>query len=209
MITLLYLTGTAWKVSKYGVISGQYFSVSGLNTEICWLNLRIQSEYRKIRTKNNSVFGQFSRSVDYSYSLSIQKIKQTDKALQHCEHTRSWDLYKTFRHLWHNRDSCSEVFYEKVLALEPLFENVLKTVYRMKVARKMTVLSRELANSFLASFHKSLWSVIWCNCGRCYDVFQGNGMSTSLLWPNPPNHREELFFWLCYFLQKQSPRAVL
>ena len=80
MITLLYLTGTAWKVSKYGVISGQYFSVSGLNTEICWLNLRIQSEYRKMRTKNNSVFGQFSRSVDYSYSLSIQKIKQTDKA---------------------------------------------------------------------------------------------------------------------------------
>ena len=28
------------------------------------LNLRIQSEYRKIRTRNNSVFGHFSRSDD-------------------------------------------------------------------------------------------------------------------------------------------------
>ena len=35
------------KVSKYRVISGRYFLVFGLN---------IQSEYRKIRTKNNSLF---------------------------------------------------------------------------------------------------------------------------------------------------------
>ena len=31
------------------------------------LNLRIQSEYRKIRTRNNSVFGPFSRSVIVHY----------------------------------------------------------------------------------------------------------------------------------------------
>ena len=41
------ILNTAWKVSKYGVISGLYFPVFGLNTEIY---LRIQSEYRKIRT---------------------------------------------------------------------------------------------------------------------------------------------------------------
>ena len=29
---LLILSGTAWKVSKYGVISGPYFPVFGLNT---------------------------------------------------------------------------------------------------------------------------------------------------------------------------------
>ena len=52
----------AWKVSKYGVISGPYFPVFGLNTEIYFVNLRIQSEYRKIRTRNNSVFEHFSRS---------------------------------------------------------------------------------------------------------------------------------------------------
>ena len=34
---------TAWKVSKYGVISGPYFPLHGLNTEIYELNLRIQS----------------------------------------------------------------------------------------------------------------------------------------------------------------------
>ena len=53
---------TAWKVSKSGVISGPYFPVFELNTEIYSVNLRIQSEYRKIRIRKNSVFGHFSRS---------------------------------------------------------------------------------------------------------------------------------------------------
>ena len=47
-------------MSKYGVFSGPYVPVFGLNTEI-YLNLRIQSEYRKMRTKKISVFGHFSR----------------------------------------------------------------------------------------------------------------------------------------------------
>ena len=34
-------TNTAWKVSKYGVFSGPYFPVFGLNTEIYFVNLRI------------------------------------------------------------------------------------------------------------------------------------------------------------------------
>ena len=54
---------TALKVSKYGVISGPYFLVFGLNTEIYEVNLRIQSEYRKKRTRSNSVFGHLSCSV--------------------------------------------------------------------------------------------------------------------------------------------------
>ena len=45
------------------VISGPYFSVFGLSTEIYGVNLRILSENRKIRTRNNSVFGHFLRSV--------------------------------------------------------------------------------------------------------------------------------------------------
>ena len=45
------------------VTSGLYFPVFGLNTEKYSVNLRIQSEYKKIQTKNNSVFGHFSRSV--------------------------------------------------------------------------------------------------------------------------------------------------
>ena len=38
---------TARKVSEYGVISGLYFPVFGLNTEIYGVKLRIQSKYRK------------------------------------------------------------------------------------------------------------------------------------------------------------------
>ena len=53
---------TAWDMSKYGVISGPYFPVFGLNTENYGVNLRIQSWPRKMRTRKNSVFGHFSRS---------------------------------------------------------------------------------------------------------------------------------------------------
>ena len=49
-------------MSQYGVISDPYFPVFGLNTKIYSADLRIQSEYRKIRTRKNSVFGLFSRS---------------------------------------------------------------------------------------------------------------------------------------------------
>ena len=51
---------TVWKVSKYGVISGPYFTVFGLNTE------GLKSEYREIQTRNNSEFGRFSHSVSES-----------------------------------------------------------------------------------------------------------------------------------------------
>ena len=39
------------------------FPVFGLNTKICEVNLRVPSKYKKMRTRNNSVFGHFSRSV--------------------------------------------------------------------------------------------------------------------------------------------------
>ena len=43
--------------------SGPYFPVFGLNTKIYGITLRIQSEYRRIRTRKNSVFGHFSCSA--------------------------------------------------------------------------------------------------------------------------------------------------
>ena len=58
-----YNTVSAWKVSKYGVIFGPHFPVFRLNTEIYGVNRSIQSEYKKMRTRNNSVSGHYSRSV--------------------------------------------------------------------------------------------------------------------------------------------------
>ena len=55
-------------MSKYGVISGPYFPVFGLKTEIYGVNLRMQSEYRNIRTRDNSVFGHFSHSDGFANS---------------------------------------------------------------------------------------------------------------------------------------------
>ena len=65
---------TAWKVSKYGVFSGPYFSVFGLNMKIYSVNLHIQSEYRKIQTTKNSVFGYFSRSASLYDICLLQKL---------------------------------------------------------------------------------------------------------------------------------------
>ena len=62
MYTKVTKLDTAWKVSKYGVISGPYFPVYGLNTEIYRVSLRIQSEYTKIKTRKSSIFGHFSCS---------------------------------------------------------------------------------------------------------------------------------------------------
>ena len=53
---------TAWKLSKYGVFSGPYFLLFGLNTEIYFVYLFIQSKCGKTRTRKKSVFDHFSRS---------------------------------------------------------------------------------------------------------------------------------------------------
>ena len=55
---------TAWKVSKYWVFSGPYFSVIGRNTKIYEVNVCIQSEYRKKRTRKNSEICRFLCNVE-------------------------------------------------------------------------------------------------------------------------------------------------
>ena len=50
--------------------SGSYFPVFGLNTEIYGVNLRIQSENRKTRTRKSSLFRLFLRSVTVCARLS-------------------------------------------------------------------------------------------------------------------------------------------
>ena len=51
-------------MSKYKVIYGPYFPAFGLNTERYGASLSIQSEYRKIQSRNNSVFGHFLRRAN-------------------------------------------------------------------------------------------------------------------------------------------------
>ena len=46
-------------------------------------NLRIHSEYRKIRTRKNSVFGHFSRSGGYSEKLTFEIEGETSSGTTH------------------------------------------------------------------------------------------------------------------------------
>ena len=63
--TGFFVIGTTYCMKSVQIwsFSGLYFLVFRLNKEIYGVNLRIQSEYRKIRTRKTSAFGRFSRSV--------------------------------------------------------------------------------------------------------------------------------------------------
>ena len=62
-----HVKGTAWKVSKWGVISGSYFPAFVLNTERHEVSLRIQSECGKIQTRKESVFRHFSHRQELKH----------------------------------------------------------------------------------------------------------------------------------------------
>ena len=53
------------KSARIRSFSGPYFLAFGLNTERYGVYLRIESEYEKMRTRKNFLFGHFSRS-DYA-----------------------------------------------------------------------------------------------------------------------------------------------
>ena len=61
-------------MSKYGVFPGPYFPVFELNTKTYGVNRRLQSKYRKLRTRKSYVFGHLSHS-DYDALLFKDRIK--------------------------------------------------------------------------------------------------------------------------------------
>ena len=82
------ILSNAWKVSKYGVVSGPCFPVFWLNTEIYSLTLHIHSEYRKTRIRNNSVSEHFSRRQTVSEKIATENNVVTKQLLfeQICQH---------------------------------------------------------------------------------------------------------------------------
>ena len=60
LVVGLKLTHCVKSVQIYGVFSGPYFPVFGLNTARYGVSLHILSECGKIQTRKNSVFGHFS-----------------------------------------------------------------------------------------------------------------------------------------------------
>ena len=68
---------TAWKVSKYGVFSGPYFPVFGLNTEIYSINLRIQPKYGEIRTRKSPYLDTSHTVCSYEFDSSKDKSQVT------------------------------------------------------------------------------------------------------------------------------------
>ena len=61
-------------MSKYGVTSGPYFSVFGQNTEVYFVNLRIQCEHRKNGPE-------ITPYLDTFYAVLLQSVFPGMKAL--------------------------------------------------------------------------------------------------------------------------------
>ena len=85
-------------MSKYGVFSGPYFRVFGLNTEVYSVNLRIQSEYRKLRTRHNFVLGHLEKKCRLITDInphqipSIRAFNQKKRDLKKVRSTNTCDL---------------------------------------------------------------------------------------------------------------------
>ena len=62
MNTEIYVVYTELKMSESRLFSGQYFLAFGLNMQIYRVNLRIQSKFGIIQTRENAESGNFSCS---------------------------------------------------------------------------------------------------------------------------------------------------
>ena len=105
------LCETVWKVSKYGVIYGSYFPVFKLNTDMYRVNLRIQSEYRKTRTRNNLMWTLFTQCKYYAKLFQIRSLLLSKL------------LPLLFLRFFQKRDA-SECRTHKVFGLRPVFNSM-------------------------------------------------------------------------------------
>ena len=67
---------TAWEVSKYGIFSGPYFPVFGMNTKIYFVNLRIPSEYKKTRPEKTPYLDTFHAVSKLAFYLFLADFHQ-------------------------------------------------------------------------------------------------------------------------------------
>ena len=155
-----YLTG--WKVSKYGVFSALYFPVFGLNTEIYSVNLDIQSKYRKIRTRKNSAFGHFSRSIWYVLwmfrSLFITRLQtelqQTLNASTRIRRSQMLSKVCVFKKIakFIGKHLCRSLFLNKVAGLEQFILQFLGNSLILQRLKETRNLSKMQPRLFLADF---------------------------------------------------------
>ena len=89
---------TAWNVSKYGSFSGPHFPAFELNTEIYFVNLFIQSEYKKLFSwpaiKVKFLFITKCKTLEQGFSQSTVVIKVNKSKLT----LHSYDTKTTSEH---------------------------------------------------------------------------------------------------------------
>ena len=78
--------------------SGPYFSVFGLNTNTCYIDLCIQIESGKIKTRRNYVFGYFSHNA----RVYFEKNSKNESIIK-----------LSFGHIWIGRISIYPLFIQK------------------------------------------------------------------------------------------------
>ena len=109
-------------MSKYGVFSGLYFPAFELNTERYGISLRIQTECGKTRTRQNSVFGHFSRSVvlDQNKKLSVSWILIANFCLCRTNFLVPWAVFSCYLKLFSKFPKLLAIFPKLVFFQHPL-----------------------------------------------------------------------------------------
>ena len=118
---------------KRKVISGPYFPAFGLNTEMYCVSLRIQSECGKIRTRNNSVFGSFSRSVKVYFQLlktwllNVSSKNENFFQIYQTNTQINWMVYKhCVRHKFSNTEFALFCIFQKKLHIRTFFKQYIR-----------------------------------------------------------------------------------
>ena len=118
----IFISGGGLSIRQQRVKSAQIrsyfwsdFPIFGLNTEICGVNLRIQFEYKKMRTRNNSVFRHFLPSAIILWSFEIfLKFPNFQRSLvlrcsATCEELRIYQFITKLRFTSGERKICSTI----------------------------------------------------------------------------------------------------
>ena len=141
---------TTWKLSKIGIFSSSYFPVFGLNTKIYGVNHCIQSEYRKIRTRKNSVFEHFSRSDNFSKNTYLGTFIKLSKVFG----------VSRFPH-WHSK------FYIYIQVFDSRSFGQDKPIYVttqsgfLKFGKKEKISTHPSNFSYLSTFFIGMWNLYY------------------------------------------------
>ena len=139
---------TAWKASKYGAFSGSYFPVFGLNTLIYSVNLPIQSKFRKMQTKKNSLFELFHVVKLRFQNRTFDSVNKGNSKLE--TKLRIWIVLASWKQTFYPKEGFDSANQALILNWKNNLKSKLQFRKKMLRYKKGSIVSR-INSAFLES----------------------------------------------------------